>query len=129
MATILVIDDDPDFIEITRLVLLSKGYTVEVATGGDSALRLMRATPPDLVLLDVMMAGVLDGLHIARLMNDDPTLHHIPVIMISSITASDQAGLFPTDEYIPIDSWISKPVQPQQLLAAVARFLGTRRAT
>jgi adenylate cyclase len=124
MAKILVVDDDPDFGEITRLILTSKGYDVETASSGDLALRMMRATPPDLVLLDVMMASVLDGLHVAHTMHDDPALKHIPVIMITSIASSPMAEAFPTDEYVPVSAWLSKPVQPGDLLAQVVRLIG-----
>jgi len=56
-------------------------------------------------------------------------LKRIPVIMISSITGSPMAELFPTDEYLPIDMWISKPVQPDDLLRKVARFVGQPNST
>jgi len=124
MTRILVIDDDPDFGEITRLILQSKGYDVETAANARIGLELMRQAPPDLVLLDVMMAGILDGVYVAHTMREDPTLCRIPIIMISSITSSPMADRFPTDEYLPIDTWISKPVQPEDLLKKVARLTG-----
>ncbi|MGQ9492315.1 MAG: response regulator [Anaerolineae bacterium] len=123
MAKILVVDDDPDFVEITRTILESNGYEVTSATNGDQALQAMRKDVPDLVLLDVMMATVLDGLNLSHVMSEDPLLKDVPVVMVSSITDSPHAGLFPTDEYIPINAWISKPVQPDDLLAKVARFV------
>lgn len=129
MATILVVDDDPDFGEIIRLILKAKGYEVETASDGDMALRRMKACPPDLVLLDVMMSGVLDGVHVVHAMREEQMLKRIPVIMISSITGSPMAELFPTDEYLPIDMWISKPVQPDDLLRKVARFVGQPNST
>lgn len=122
MAKILVVDDDPDFVEITRTILESHGYEVASATSGDQALQAMRKDVPDLVLLDVMMATVLDGLNLSHVMSEDPVLKDVPVVMVSSITDSPHAGLFPTDEYIPIDAWISKPVQPDDLLRKVAQF-------
>lgn len=124
MARIMVVDDDPDFVEITRLILKARGYEVETASSGEMALRLIRHNPPDLLLLDVMMAGVLDGVHLARTLNADPQLHRVPIIMISSIASSPMADMFPTDEYLPIDIWISKPVQPDDLLKKVQRFVG-----
>lgn len=120
---ILVVDDDPDFVEITRMILSAEGYEVMTASSGDQALQVMRETPPDLLILDVMMVGVLDGVNLAHVMEEDPTLHHIPILMVSSITSSPMAPMFPTDEYLPIDGWISKPVQPKQLLAEVRRLL------
>lgn len=128
MAKILVVDDDPDFCEITRLILKAKGYEVETADNGELALRLMRQDPPALVLLDVMMSSVLEGVHLAHVMEEDPELRRIPIIMVSSITSTPMAELFPSDEYLPIHGWISKPVQPDDLLRRVARILGETKA-
>jgi CheY-like chemotaxis protein len=123
MARILVVDDDPDFVEITRTILESKGYEVASAANGAQALKSMRQDLPDLVLLDVMMSTVLDGLNLSHVMSEDPELCSVPVVMVSSITDSPSAGMFPTDEYIPIDAWISKPVQPDDLLSKVAQYI------
>jgi len=123
MAKIMVVDDDPDFAEITRLVLLAHGYEVSTASNGEQALRMMQQERPDLVLLDVMMSSVLDGVSLSHTMNADPALKRVPIIMISSIASSPAAGMFPTDEYLPIDAWLSKPVQPQELLSKVAQYL------
>jgi CheY-like chemotaxis protein len=123
MAKILVVDDDPDFSEITRTILLANGYEVSTATNGDEALKLMRQDVPDLVLLDVMMSSVLDGVNVSHAMNEDPVLKRVPIVMLSSIASSPEAGMFPTDEYLPIDAWLSKPVQPKELLAKVAHYI------
>ncbi|MBC7262997.1 MAG: response regulator [Chloroflexi bacterium] len=123
MAKILVVDDDPDFVEITRTILEANGYEVSTAANGDQALNSMRKDVPDLVLLDVMMSTLLDGLNLSHVMSGDPVLKQVPIIMVSSITDSPHAGMFPTDEYIPIDAWISKPVQPDDLLKKVAQYI------
>jgi len=123
MTNILVVDDDPDFVEITRLVLRAEGYEVRSASDGDSALRAIAAEPPALVVLDVMMASVLDGLDVARRLAADDSLPHIPIIMVSSMPDSSMAGMFPTDEYLPIDAWLSKPVRPQELVERIASLL------
>jgi len=123
MAKILVADDDPDFVEITRMILEANDYQVLSAANGEQALAKMRQDKPDLVLLDVMMSYVLDGLEVSKEMQTDAELRKIPIIMVSSITASPHAGMFPTDEYLPIDGWISKPVQPDDLLKKVEQCL------
>jgi twitching motility two-component system response regulator PilH len=123
MPKVLVVDDDPDFVEITRTILESRGYDVNTAANGDQALQSMRADLPDVVLRDVMMSTVLDGLNLSHVMSEDPGLSKVPVVMVSSIADSPSAGMFPTDEYIPIDAWISKPVQPDDLLNKVAQFI------
>ncbi len=123
MARILIVDDDPDFVEISRMILQSNGYEIASASNGEQALQAMRQDPPDLVLLDVMMSTVLDGLNVSHEMQADPNLKNIPVIMVSSIISSPHAGMFPTDEYIPIDAWITKPMDPDDLLAKVGRLI------
>ncbi len=123
MNRILVVDDDPDFVEILRLILQKEGYDVITAPDGDTALRIMQESPPDLILLDVMMKGVLDGVQTAHAISEDELMRKTPLIMVSSITGSPMAEFFPTDEYLPIDAWISKPVQPDDLLKKVERYL------
>lgn len=124
MARVLVVDDDPDFVEIIRTILTSNGYEVTTAANGDQGLQRMQEQAPDLVLLDVMMSNVLDGLNLSHAIRENPVLKQIPVIMISSIADSPSAGMFPTDESIPIDAWISKPVRADDLLKKIAKLLG-----
>ena len=123
MATILIADDDPDFVQIIRTILTAEGYDVLSAKDGEEALRVMRESDVDLLLLDVMMASVLDGLKAAHEIQADPALKATPVIMVSSIISSPHASMFPTDEYIPIDAWMTKPIQPEDLLAKISALL------
>ena len=123
MAKVLVVDDDPDFVRVTAKVLDKAGHEVFSAANGAKALRAMRQTPPDIVLLDIMMSYVLDGLDVSREMAEDPELKDIPVILVTSLTGVKGDGLLPTDEYIPVDEWLSKPVDPETLLARVNEVL------
>jgi CheY-like chemotaxis protein len=119
MAKVLVVDDDPDFIKVTTKILEKAGYQVLSASNGAKALQTMRSNPPDVVLLDIMMAYILDGLDVSREMAEDPVLKDIPVIMVTSLTGVKGSGLFPTDEYVPVDEWLSKPVDADVLLKRV----------
>lgn len=123
MARILVVDDDPDFCEITRTVLEGAGYEVSSAANGSQALERMQQQLPDLVILDVMMSSVLDGLDLSDRMQADSHMNKIPIVMVSAIASSNYAGMFPTDAYVAIDAWLSKPVAPKTLLETVDRFL------
>lgn len=123
MAMILIADDDPDFVQIMSTILESEGYEVVSAKDGDGALLAMRQGGVDLVLLDVMMASVLDGVGVAHEMQGDPALKDIPIIMVSSIVSTPHASMFPTDEYVPMDAWITKPVQPDDLLQKISKLL------
>ncbi|MBU0496273.1 MAG: response regulator [Chloroflexi bacterium] len=120
---ILLADDDPDFVETTRLVLESQGYEVQAVASGDDALVAMREARPDLVILDVMMRGVLDGLHTVDTIASDSALRDIPIMMVSSILDTDHADLFPTDQYIPVTEFLCKPVAAATLLATVRAAL------
>jgi CheY-like chemotaxis protein len=120
---ILVVDDDPDFVEAMRLTLEPNGYTVVSAASGDEGLAQVRAEKPDLVILDVIMSSVLDGLQMSRRMSESPEHKRIPILMVTSIANTDYAGLFPTDEYIHIDGFLSKPVPPELLLQRLNELL------
>ncbi len=124
MRKILVVDDDPDFVQWVRLVLEPKGYEVCTAADGREGLRMVEEAAPDLVLLDVIMSSVLDGLRMSQEMRESAAHRHIPILMVTSIANTDYAELFPTDEYIHIDGFLSKPIAPQVLLSHVERLLG-----
>jgi len=123
MKRILVVDDDPDFVEATRMVLESAGYEVISAADGDEGLQKARNDKPDLVILDVIMKTVLDGLHMSQEMAEDPEQAATPILMVTSIANSDYAALFPTDEYVHIDGFVSKPIAPADLLERVGGLL------
>ena len=123
MAKVLVVDDDPDFVKVTSKVLETAGYEVVSAANGAKALQSMRQDPPDVVLLDIMMSYILDGLDVSREMAEDPDLKDIPVVMVTSLTGVKGSGAFPSDEYIPVDEWLAKPVDPETMLAKVSEAL------
>ena len=122
-AKILVVDDDPDFVEIMRTILEAHHYTVVTAANGEQGLAQVKAQHPDLMLLDIMMSTVLDGLDVSEKLAQDPAARYMPVILVSSIAETPHAQLFPMDEQPHMDAWLSKPVDPQTLLAKVAELL------
>ena len=121
MAKILVIDDDRDYIKITRMILQSGGYDVITAASGEEGLKVMRREKPDMVILDVMMAYILEGLDIRRQMAADPDLKNIPVIMSTSLTGERVQRNLPSDEYVPDSAWLHKPIDPDKLLEQVKK--------
>ena len=123
-AKILVVDDDPDFVEIMRTILESNDYNVVTAANGEQALAQVKAQRPDLMLLDIMMSSVLDGLNVSEQLALDPEAQFMPVIMVSSIAETPYAHVFPMGEQPHMDAWMSKPVDPKVLLAKVAELLG-----
>ncbi|MFH1085827.1 MAG: response regulator [Chloroflexota bacterium] len=123
---ILVIDDDPDFLDFCQIVLASQGYAVETATTASQGLQAMRGRPPALVLADVMMSYVLDGYTISREMLADPILCSIPIVMVSAIVSLKDHDLFPAAERERISGFMSKPVDPAALLRTVAELTRER---
>jgi len=123
MAKILVVDDDPDFVEITRIILENSGYDVVSASDSEEAIEKMRNDKPDLVLLDIMMSQPLDGVEVSKKMLEDDNLKKVPIIVVSSITDSPHLAEFPSNEYLPLDDWITKPAQPEDLLAKINKYL------
>lgn len=123
MAKILVVDDDPDFVEATRIILEKAGHTTIEASSGNEGYQKMKSEKPDLVILDVIMDTVLDGLTITQRIHEDQEIKDIPIIMVTSIANTDYAALFPTDEYIHINAFMSKPVEPADLLRQINKLL------
>ena len=109
------------------MVLESAGHSVISAADGDKGLDKVRQENPDLVILDVIMKTVLDGLYMSQQMAGNPAQAGIPILMVTSIANSDYAALFPTDEYIHIDEFVTKPIAPKDLLKRVARLLAKRK--
>lgn len=126
MAKILIVDDDPDFTETTRIVLESAGHTVLNATSGDKGFARAKEEKPDLIVLDVIMDSVLDGVSMSQSMYDDPEMRATPIIMVTSIANTDYAELFPTDDYIHIQAFLTKPVAPASLLKQVDKLLAKK---
>ena len=123
-ATVLVIDDDFDFVEFARIVLESGGYEVRAAERADEGLALMRQIRPDVVLLDAVISYTLNGLNVSREIRSDPQLRGIPLILISAILTDDDLDpLHDEDDGPTYDLFMSKPIEPTDLLEQVLRFL------
>jgi CheY-like chemotaxis protein len=123
MAKILIVDDDVDFVKATRMVLEKEGFEVKSASGGKEGYQEALAEKPDLVILDVMMDSVLDGVSVSRKLHGDPATKEIPIVMVTSIANTDYAHLFPTDKYIHIEAFMSKPIDPDSLLKKIRRIV------
>ncbi|MDQ3556113.1 MAG: response regulator [Gemmatimonadota bacterium] len=121
-ATILVVDDHPDNVEILRTFLESRGYTVAEATDGQSALAKMDQLRPALVLLDVMMPG-MDGWEVCRTIKNHPELGDTRVVMVTA--KSDFQDKF-EGLRSGADDYVVKPVDLKELADKVARNLAAR---
>ena len=123
-AKILLIDDDVDFVEATKIILESKPYEVIVAYEGDEGLQKAREGNPDLIILDVIMP-VKDGFTAAEQFKKDPQLSKIPVIMLTAFAAKGGGTSIPVSRGFTLEAedYIDKPVSPEELLARVEKHL------
>ncbi len=121
---ILVIDDDPVFVESTKIVLESKDYQVLTALDGDIGLQKVREEKPDLVLLDVIMP-TQDGFHVCEEIKKDPQLADIPVVMLTSFAQKKGETNIPVSAGLELEAegYIDKPVAPEELLTYIEKML------
>ena len=121
---ILLIDDDPDFVEATKTVLESQPYEVIVAHDGDEGLRKARDEKPDLIISDVIMP-VKDGFTAAEQLKKDPELSKIPVIMLTAYAEMGGESSIPVSSGMKLEAedYIDKPVSPDELLRRVDKQL------
>jgi len=117
---ILCIEDEPEMIELIRLILGSGEFDIRGANGGKEGLEIIRKEHPDLVLLDLMMPE-MDGWEVYQLIKADETTRNIPVIVVTAKSQSiDKVlGL----HIAKVDDYISKPFSPQELLTSVENVL------
>jgi len=125
-AKILIVDDDTDFVFSTRTVLEQSGYEVISAGNGNHGRATLARERPNLVILDVIMSSVLDGLSMSRFMREEPEYKDIPIIMVTSIANTDYQVLFPSDEDIEIDAFLTKPIKPADLTGKVRELLSKK---
>ena len=123
-AKILLVDDDIDFVESTKIILESKPYEVIVAYEGDEGLRKAREENPDLVLLDIIMP-VKDGFTAAEQFKKDPHLSKIPVIMLTSYSSRKGETPIAVSRGLELEAedYVEKPVSPEELLNIVDKYL------
>ena len=121
---ILCIEDEPEMIDLIRLILGRRGFKVSGAAGGRAGLQAVREELPDLVLLDLMMPD-MDGWEVYQQMKSDELTRHIPVIVVTARAQSIDKVL--GIHIAKVDDYISKPFSPQELLSSVEKVLGQNK--
>ena len=112
---VLVVDDDPDMLRLLARLIEGEGMRADTVLDGDAALVHAMASPPDLLLLDVMLPG-LDGFSVCERLKHDPATAMIPIVLVTALedTASRVRGI-----RAGADDFLSKPVQREELIARV----------
>ena len=125
---VLIIDDDPEFVEATSTLLDAQGYEVVSAPNGKVGIAKAQAERPDIILLDVMMTRDTEGFEVARELNKDQQLKNIPVIIVSGIKKEMNLpfGFESDDAWLPVKGVLEKPVKPNVLLKTVAEGIAAR---
>ena len=122
---VVCIEDEPEMIDLVKLILGRKGYDLTGAIGGREGLDAVRRIKPDLVLLDLMMPD-MDGWEVYQQMKADKELNAIPVIVVTAKAQSiDKVlGL----HIAKVDDYVTKPFGPQELLTSIERVLGKKES-
>ena len=119
MPTIVVVEDDPDLLEVLKESLAREGYQVKTANNGIDGLKLIKDTAPDLVCLDVMMPG-MDGIEVCRELRADKSLRGLPIMML---TAKGDESDVVLGLGVGADDYVTKPARPKELIARVRALL------
>lgn len=121
--SVLLVDDDADFVEQNRLLLEDHGYRVRVAHSGRQALEEVADGRPDLIILDMMMESENAGFDLSRELRNSEYTKGIPLVMITSVNDIRPFRIEPDHTWLPVDALIEKPVDPPLLLDVVNRIL------
>jgi DNA-binding response OmpR family regulator len=128
---LLIIDDDPDFAEGIKSILVKAKYKVDMAHNPKDGWAALESKQYDLLLLDVMMGRGAEGIMIARKLGKDAKFRELPVLIITSIR-EQMAFLFPGapvhPNFVDVDELMEKPVEPKLLLDKVSALIKTSEA-
>ncbi|MHB8930525.1 MAG: response regulator transcription factor [Melioribacteraceae bacterium] len=120
MALIAIIDDDPDILDASSLVLKSKGYNVITANNPNDGYKIVKEKKPNLIILDVMMDEPDDGFFLAQKFRKENII--TPILMYTSV--SKAIGFeFGKNEMVPVDDFVEKPISPDELVRKVELLL------
>ena len=133
MARILIIEDDPDFVESMRLPLEANSHDLEFAESGEAGLQKVKEFEPDLIILDVMMETATAGFHVAYQLRDVDSssayakYSKIPILMLTSISEKTGMMFDPEEdrEFLPVDDFVEKPIKPDDLLEKVGKLISS----
>ncbi|MGB5985406.1 MAG: response regulator [Desulfobacterales bacterium] len=121
---ILVVDDEPDFASIVQADLEREGYQVEVAYNGAEGLEKVKASPPDAIVLDVMMPE-MDGYELCKALKDDDDFCAIPVILLTAVASHVTSTRYSHADGMSMeaDDYIAKPASSEDISRSLKNLL------
>ena len=130
VETILVVDDDPDILDATTMILESQGYQVVTARDGIEGLAVLKAENPDLMILDLMMPK-MDGFGVCKELQDPrwSKYKNTPILILTSVReeASHRRYELETGLELDVDDYIEKPMSPDLLISRVATLIKKKK--
>lgn len=123
---ILIVDDDVDFIEATKIVLEKSGYHVETCLSAEECLQKLQTAGPDLIIMDVMMETDHSGFDLCREIKRNLKTKEIPILMLTAVEKKYPMNFGRTagdDTWLPVDAYIDKPVEANVLLDRINKLL------
>jgi DNA-binding response OmpR family regulator len=125
MQKILIIDDDKDFQDAVRLVLEDHGFDVASAYGPEEGTEKIQSEKPDLVILDVLMPTNYEGFDVARKIREELKMKELPILLLTAVHSEKKVPyrFAPHEEYLPVDYFMDKPVEPNVLVEKVNELL------
>ena len=121
MKRVLIVEDQADIRKLIRMTLEFENYEIHEASDGSFGLRMAQAIKPDIMLLDVMMPGEIDGLQVCQRIKSDPAMAATKVVLL---TARGQQKDREAGEQAGADEYLIKPFSPLQLIETLERLLG-----
>jgi len=126
---VLIVDDDPAFVDSICDLLEAFGYEVAKAFGGAEGVTRAREFQPDVMILDVMMRTETEGFETARAVHEIAELKDMGVVLVTGVTATLKLphGLAPDDTWLPVDRVLEKPIDPDRLIKEIERVVEKKR--
>ncbi len=124
-----MIDDDPDIVMATRIPLEANGYDFHAAHTSNEGLEKIKTVKPDLIILDVMMETATEGFQLSLKLRDSSPgaeyaeYRHIPILMLTAVHTTTPLRFEPDKDYLPVEAFLDKSTEPEDLLAKVEELL------
>jgi len=132
MKSVYIVDDDRNIVDAISIVLKSAGYRVGFQNDEENLVENLISFQPDIVILDVIFPENNDaGFEMARLMKANDKTKNIPIMMLSAINEKGMYGFTfsnrdKDESYLPVEEFVEKPIQPEELLRKVAKIIKSR---